>query len=359
MAETNKTEKATPKKRRDERKKGNSFQSKDVISIGMIIMGFVLINKMGGFAAGQLKNQYIAQMGRMVRLNDLTISTCMLILRDMIKTFFVTAMPVMAALMLIGILMTGVQTRFLVSADLLKFKAERISIIQGMKRLMSLRSLTQLVKSVIKILVIMWIIYSGVRNLLPLIPDILGAGIDATIVFMLERTMSMVTKICLFFAAVAVLDFAYQKYEYEKKLMMTKQEIKDEYKQTEGDPFIRGRIKEKQRKLSLNRMIQQVPTADVIVRNPTHYAVALKYDIDKDYSPVVVAKGQDYTARRIVDMAEKNGVPITENKPLARGLYRSVEINGYIPEEFFGPVAEILAWVYGGKEKEKVRYEFD
>ncbi len=218
---------------------------------------------------------------------------------------------------------------------------------------MSLRSLTQLVKSVIKILVIMWIIYSGVRNLLPLVPDILNTSIDRTIAFMMERMMSMVLKISLFFLAVAVLDFAYQKYEYEKKLMMTKQEIKDEYKQTEGDPFVRGRIKERQRKMSLNRMIQQVPTADVIVRNPTHYAIALKYDIDKDYSPMVVAKGQDYTARRILDIAAKNNVPVTENKPLARGLYQSVDINEYIPEEFFAPVAEILAWVYGNKEKDK------
>ena len=155
------------------------------------------------------------------------------------------------------------------------------------------------------------------------------------------------------FVTVAVLDFAYQYYDYEKKLRMTKQEVKYEYKQTEGDPLIKGRIREKQRKMSLNRMIQQVPNADVVVRNPTHYAVALKYDIEKDFAPVVLAKGQDHTAKRIIEVAEKNSVPVMENKPLAQGLYRSVEINDYIPAEFYQAVAEILAWVYNSKEKDK------
>jgi flagellar biosynthetic protein FlhB len=259
----------------------------------------------------------------------------------------------MAALALTGIVMTGVQTGFLVSGDLLKFKFSRISLLQGMKRLMSLRSVVQLVKSVMKVLVIMWIIYSSVKGLLLITPDILNTGMDRSIQFMIDRTMAMVYKICLFFVAVAVLDYSYQKYDYEKKLRMTKQEIKDEYKQTEGDPFIKGRIREKQRKMSLNRMIQQVPFADVIVRNPTHFAVALKYDIDKDLAPMVVAKGQDHTARRIIEAAERNHVLITENKFLAQSLYRSVEINDYIPQEFYQAVAEILAWVYSSREKDK------
>ena len=136
-------------------------------------------------------------------------------------------------------------------------------------------------------------------------PDMLNTSLDSNLSFMLDRIMSIVYKICLIFVAVAVLDFAYQKYDYEQKLRMTKQEVKDEYKQTEGDPFIKGKIRERQRKMSLNRMIQQVPNADVIVRNPTHYAVALKYDIDKDQAPIVLAKGQDFMAKRILEVAEK------------------------------------------------------
>ena len=134
---------------------------------------------------------------------------------------------------------------------------------------------------------------------------------------------------------------------------MTKQDIKDEYKQTEGDPFIKGKIKEKQRKMSMNRMIQQVPFADVIVRNPTHYAIALKYDVETDLAPMVLAKGQDYMAKRIVDAGEKNKVLITENKPLAKGLYEMVDVNDYIPAEFYQAVAELMAWVYSNKDKGK------
>ena len=353
MAETNKTEKATPKKRRDERKKGNAYQSKDVISIVVLIVGFVLISKLGGFVAGQVKLLYVKQMAMMEGLHEMTVATCMQVFREGVQVFFITSVPIMAALALTGIVMTGVQTGFLVSGDLLKFKFSRISLLQGMKRLMSLRSVVQLVKSVMKVLVIMWIIYSSVKGLLLITPDILNTGMDRSIQFMIDRTMAMVYKICLFFVAVAVLDYSYQKYDYEKKLRMTKQEIKDEYKQTEGDPFIKGRIREKQRKMSLNRMIQQVPFADVIVRNPTHFAVALKYDIDKDLAPMVVAKGQDHTARRIIEVAESNHVLITENKPLAQSLYRSVEINDYIPQEFYQAVAEILAWVYSSREKDK------
>lgn len=356
MAEMNKTEKATPKKRRDERKKGNSFQSKDIISIVMIMIGFFLISKLGGFVAARIGNLYVVQMDRAGGLYDLTIVTVMQIFRETLQVFFITAVPFAVAMVLTGIVMTGVQTRFLLSWDLLKFKFSRISIIQGMKRLMSLRSVVQLVKSIMKIFVIMWIIYTSARELLIITPDMLNTPMDRTIEYMLDTTMAMVFKICLFFVAVAILDLAYQKYDYEKKLRMTKQEVKDEYKLTEGDPLVRGRIKEKQRKMSLNRMIQQVPHADVIIRNPTHYAVALKYDIDSDLAPLVVAKGQDYTARRIIEVAERNHVFITENKSLAKTLYESVELNDYIPAEFYQAVAEILAWVYSSKEKDKKKW---
>ena len=221
----------------------------------------------------------------------------------------------------------------------------------------SLRSVVQLVKSVMKVAVIIWIIYTSVKELLVITPDILATSMDRNIEFMLEKTMSMVYKICLFFITVAILDFSYQKYDYEKKLRMTKQEVKDEYKQTEGDPLIKSRIRERQRKMSLNRMIQQVHEADVVVRNPTHYAVALKYDIDKDFAPMVLAKGQDHIAMRIIQEAEKHKVPIMEDKPLAQALYKAVELNDYIPVEFYQAVAEILAWVYNSRGKARGRYE--
>lgn len=353
MAESNKTEKATQKKRRDERKKGNTYQSKDVISIGMIIMGFVLVSQLGGFITAQVNTLYDRQIAHIQTVQNLTVAGCMQIMREAAFVFFISVIPIGMALALTGIVMTGMQTRFLVAGDLLKFKFNRISFIQGMKRLVSLRSVVQLVKSLIKIMVIMLLIYDSMKDLLSIVPDILNARMDETISFLIGRSMSLVFRVCLIFIGVAVLDLAYQKYDYEKKLRMSKQEVKDEYKQTEGDPYIKGKIKEKQRSMSMNRMIQQVPQADVIIRNPTHFAIALKYDIDNDPAPIVLAKGQDHLAKRIIDIGLQHNVLITENKPLARGLYQAVEVNSYIPGEFYQAVAEVMAWVYSNKDKGK------
>ena len=351
MAETNKSEKATPKKKKDERKKGNAFQSRDVISVVMLIVGFIFISKMGGFIGSKLKGLYIRELTHASVMYDLTIANCMQILREFVLVFFITTAPILIALAFTGAVMTGAQTGFLVSAERLKFKFNRISIIQGFKRMFSLRSAVQLVISIIKVAVIMWVIYTCVQDLLIVAPDMLNTSFDENIAFMMDRMMHIVYKICLIFVVVAVLDFSFQKYDYEKKLRMTKQEVKDEYKHTEGDPFIKGKIKEKQRKMSLNRMIQQVPNADVIIRNPTHYAVALKYDLEKDHAPIVMAKGQGHVAKRIIDIGLKHNILITENKPLAKNLYQMVEINDYIPAELYQAVAEVMAWVYSNKKR--------
>ncbi|MDD2483943.1 MAG: flagellar biosynthesis protein FlhB [Eubacteriales bacterium] len=353
MAESNKTEKATPKKRKDERKKGNAFQSKDLVSVVMILVSFVMISKFIVYMSVLLKDFYLQQLVRMENLYELTIAEVMVILKDAALAFCFSALPILLTLALIAFVVTGAQTKFLFSADLLKFKYSRISFLQGIKKMISLRAVVQLIKSLIKVFVILYIIYTSIQELLVVIPDTINNDMAESILFMKDEIMAMVYKICVIFAGVAIFDFSYQKYEYEKKLRMSKQEIKDEYKMTEGDPFIKGKIKEKQRKLSMNRMIQQVQHADVIVRNPTHYAVALKYDLDKDPAPIVLAKGQDLMAKRIIAEAEKHHVLITENKPLARSLYESVELNQYIPVELYQLVAEVMAWVFKTRKKEQ------
>jgi flagellar biosynthetic protein FlhB len=353
VAESNKTERATPKKRRDERKKGNAFQSREVTSIATLIIGFILIGKLGHFIVTQVEELYLSQLSHMAGMYDLSIVNCLQLMRESMLTFFLSTIPIIIIIGFAAILMSGAQTGFLVSGELIRFKFSRISFIQGFKRILSLRSVVELVKSIIKISVIMWIIYTSIRDLMHLTPDILNASLESNIAFMLGRIMSIVYKVCLIFVAVAILDFAYQKFDYEQRMKMTKQEVKDEYKQMEGDPQIKGKIRERQRKLSLNRMIQQVPNADVIVRNPTHFAVALKYDIKKDAAPIVLAKGQDFMAKRIIEVAEKHHILITENKPLARSLYESVEVNSYIPAQLYQAVAELMAWVYSTREKGK------
>ena len=312
-----------------------------------------MIGKTGGFIARQVYNLYLEQLDRIVSVHVLSPAVIFSIMVESFKVFIMSGLPIMLIISVTIILMTGVQTRFLISGDLIKFKYSRISIIQGTKKLFSLRSVVELVKSLIKIGVIILIIYTNLKSLLVFTPDMMNTGIVETVLFMKNRILSLVYSICMIFVAVAILDYAYQWYDYEKKLKMSKQEIKDEYKQTEGDPFIKGKIKEKQQKMSMNRMIQKVPTADVIVRNPTHFAVALKYNIDKDMAPIVVAKGQDYLAARIIRIAEENKIIIVENVPLARALYQQVRIDDYIPLEFYKTVAELMAWVYGEKKGKK------
>jgi len=175
----------------------------------------------------------------------------------------------------------------------------------------------------------------------------------AGVKFISTSVMVIVKSVIIAFVVISAFDFLYSWWEYEKNIRMSKQDVKEEYKQLEGDPHIKGKIKEKQRAISMTRMMQQVPTADVIIRNPTHYAIAIKYDIEKDRAPIVLAKGKDNIAMKIVEKAKEHEINIVENVPLARALYASTDINREIPLEFYEPVAEILAWAYRIKKKGK------
>jgi len=346
MAESNKTEKATPKKRKDERKKGNVFKSKDVVSVVSILIAFFMIVQLAPFISGQVREFYFKLMSTAGTAEMMTITQSSQLYRQAVMVVFICTAPIMAAMFLVAFVVNGIQTKFLMTGELLKFKGNRINPIQGFKRMFSLRSLVELGKSIIKILVIIWLVYRSILELMAISPDLINTSLDEGIRFMGDRIMSLVFLVCLIFAGVAILDFAYQRYDYEKKLKMSKQEVKDEFKQMEGDPQIKGKRREKQRALSMNRMIQMVPQADVVVRNPTHYAVALKYNIDEDPAPLLLAKGQDEVAGRIIKEAEKHNILMMENPPLAQSLYKEVELNSYIPSEFYQAVAEVMAWVY-------------
>ncbi len=266
--------------------------------------------------------------------------------------FAVTILPVLIIGAFASSLSTIAQTRGLVSFEALKPKFSRINPIQGIKRLFSLRGVVELLKSILKIIILGIVIYQALEQELSIIPRLAdmtipqaGAAIGAAI-------MEIVKKAALIMAFVAAVDYLYQWYEYEKNLRMSKQEIKEEYKQTEGDPQVKGKIREKQNMMARRRMMQNVPNADVVIRNPTHYAVALQYDPEHHRAPIVIAKGQDSLALRIVSVAEQHNVVVTENRPLARGLYENVELNAEIPDRFYQPVAEVLAFVYNLKKKD-------
>ena len=207
-------------------------------------------------------------------------------------------------------------------------------------------------KSLIKIGLLLILLYNILRADLAELGRMLGLPVMNSAVRTLNMGFDLVMKVCLAFTVVAFFDFLFQRWQHEKDMKMTKQEVKDEYKQTEGNPEIKGRIRRIQRQMAMSRMMQKVPEADVIIRNPTHFAVAIKYDPEKHAAPMVLAKGQDELALRIIRTGEQHGVYVIENRPLARALYASCELDREIPAEFYGAVAEVLVYIYRVSNRE-------
>lgn len=352
MPEGNKTEKATPKKRRDERKKGNVFKSQDAVAVAGLLGTFATLWLLTGTFAQQLggfMTLCLATAGEESRdvggvCGELAVQGIVLV----VKTVGIVAL----AAILCAVAATFAQTRFLVSTESMKPKFSRLSPLQGFKRLFSLKSLVETLKNLIKIAILMAIIFLSIRDMFLESSNYLYTDLTAAAAHLVEMAGEMVVRICIAFVAVAAMDFFYQWWDYEKNMMMTKQEVKEEYKQMEGDPQVKGKIKEIQRRRAQQRMMQQVPGADVVIRNPTHVAVALRYKPEKDDAPVVVAKGLDELALRIVAVAEENRVAIVENVPLARSLFAGTDLDREIPPEFYGPVAEILVYVLKLDQKE-------
>jgi flagellar biosynthetic protein FlhB len=348
-----KTEKASPKKREDERKKGNIFMSRDVATVISLVVSFYILRFFTPSFLTHIQENYKLQILRIRDIQILDIPMVMVIFRESLLLFAVTILPAILLIAFIGVIGTGIQTRFLWSREQIKFKFERINPIKGIKKLFSMRSVVELLKSLIKVVLLTWLLYGNVEAVVEDLPGMMDWDIWSAAAFTGEEITSLVISVGIAFSAVAAVDFFYQRWEYEKNIMMTKQEIKDEYKQMEGNPEVKGARKQKQREYAMGRMMQAVKDADVVVRNPTHYAVALKYTLEVDAAPMVLAKGQDRIALRIVEEAGRHEIACIENKTLARGLYEAAEIDALIPAEFFQPVAELLAWLYSQKKKEK------
>jgi len=292
-------------------------------------------------------------IGMTGEITDLTMSDVNRLAIDIMTVFATTVLPLLLIGGMVSVVFTMAQTRLLFSTKSMEFKFSRMNPLQGIKRMFSLRALVELVKTLLKIAILSYIIYTSLYKKILLLPRLMDMPIERALTYLGDLVMTIVSTSAAIFVVIAALDYFYQWWEYEKNLRMSKDEIKEEYKQTEGDPQIKGQIKERQRKMSQQRMMQNVPKADVVIRNPTHYAVAIKYDPEKDRAPVVLAKGADSLALRIIREAEKHDIIITENKPLARGLYESVEVDSEIPAEFYQAVAEVLVFVYNlRKEKE-------
>lgn len=352
MAEE-KSEKATPKRRSDERKKGNVFQSKDLTSVATLVASFLALNAFLPSIQSSLISLVYRINALVQNTTTLSIESTSNILLNAFMIFLLSSLPLLFASLLMHVAISGLQTRFIFSQENLKFKFERINIIKGLGKLFSLRSVFELVKSLLKISLLALVLYWVLADRFMMLPKLMDMEFKVTLSVIGSTILNIVWVVGAMFAFIALADYAYQWYEYEKNIKMSKQDIKDEYKQLEGDPFIKGKIKEKQRQMAQRRMMQEVPKADVIIRNPTHFAIAIKYELGKDRAPKVIAKGMDDVALRIIRIAEEHDIMIVENKPLARSLYEGVELDESIPETFYHVVAEVLALVYQMREEKK------
>lgn len=345
-----KTEQATPKKKREARKKGQVVQSKDIntalilLSVSLYIQIFNRRIAEDLYGLYQYVMSYAGSTATLYETKNLAV-----LMNEVIMTMLRIILPIIFVAMLTGLICSVLQVGVMFTNETLKVKFDKINPISGFKRLFSIRSLVEMVKSISKAAAMIYLTYSYLRNEQDLLVNLFDMEIGAIGYNFWRISFNILIRNIMFLLVLALFDYAYKRWQHNKDLRMSKQEIKDEYKQTEGDPFIKGKIKEKQRQISMSRMMQEVPKADVVITNPTHYAVAVQYDGMKHTAPIVVAKGQNLIAQNIKKKANEHDVPIVENKPLARALYATVDIGGAIPPDLFQAVAEVLAYVYSLK----------
>lgn len=347
-----KTEQATPKKRKDARDKGQVVQSKDISSAAILLVVFLVISIAKKFITDEIFYMYTMVMEEMTTTNiELTIGSFMALSYKIGFSFMKIVLPISITALLTGVIISYMQVGVLFTMEPLQFKLDKISMFKGLKRMFSLKSIVELVKSLLKAIGILLICYTYVVGRQNELMEMMNHSIEYSVAILWDLMMGVVIRSALFLFVIAMLDYAYKKWENDKELRMSKQEIKEEYKQMEGDPLIKSKIKEKQRQMAMSRMMQDVPSADVIITNPSHFAVALRYNRDESDAPKVIAKGRDLVAQNIKRLAIENSVPIVENKPLARALYAAVEIGDYIPPDLFEAVADVLAYVYQLKNR--------
>ena len=341
-----KTERATPKKRRDERKKGHVAMSKDVVTVVSLIGIFCWLRLLFPLIYESLEDAMVFQISAVGGMDEMSLANQQQVGWKAVVVIAECVFPLGLLSIAFAVLGTGVQTRFLFTWDPLKFKLSKLNPLKGIKNMFSLKQVIELLKASVKILILGVVLYNILKDQIIVIAQMMDTSVTASGVYVLKKIFNMVLQVGMVFIAIAGFDLFYQRWSFEKDMKMTKEEVKEEFKQTEGDPKVKGKIRSIQQSMARSRMMQAVPDADVIIRNPTHFAVALKYDINRDNAPIVIAKGQDHIALKIVEVGEQHGVRILENKPLARGLYASTPLNSEIPAEYYGVVAEILVEIF-------------
>lgn len=340
------TEKATPKRREDARKKGQIARGAELPAALGFLGALVAFNFLGENFSSTI-GVYIQDTARKIAtLHELNSADVNVLFFDAVKTLALISLPVMVVALGAGLAGNFAQGGFSLTAEALKPKADRFSPAKNIKKIFGLDSVVNLVKSFVKLILLAAIAYGVLSPVIENAPTFVNAPIATVATKLGETLYSLAFRYGLMLLALALADYGYAFYKNEKSMRMSKQEIRDEYKESEGDPMIKSQRRRAARALLQKRSMAEVPTASVVITNPTHFAVALRYDREKDAAPVVVAKGADKMAAKIREIARENSIPLVENKPLARALYKMVEPNQIIPAEFFGAVAEILAFVF-------------
>jgi flagellar biosynthesis protein FlhB len=345
-----KTEQATTQRREDFRKSGQVAQSREVANIlvllGVGIVFYFLSREFLTQVMGLFSISFTDNVIKAAREGEIIPALKM----GLEKGFFLVA-PVFGITVLMAVGATVAQIGFLTAWEHISPDIERINPLAGFSKIFNMRSLVEGFKSTLKIIVIGTVTFLVIKDELAFTPQIVQLSVPQIFTYMGSVIFKLIGGVCVLMACVAVLDYGFQRWDLEKRMRMTKQEVKEEFKQREGDPLIKSRIKRIQRELAQKRMMEKVPKADVVITNPTHIAVALQYDREAMAAPVLIAKGADLIAERIKEIARKHNVPVVENKPLARAIYKTIKLNHPIPKSLYNAVAEVLAYVYRLKGK--------
>ena len=352
-----KTEPATAKKRSDTRKEGQVAKSRDLNNAISLLAFFLVIKLFVSYVGSGLIDCFtmvytkIADFGDKNNF-DFNLNMVHYTMREILLKMLLIMLPVFAVGVLVAFVCDVVQVKWRITTKPLKPKFSKLNPISGFKRFFSIQSLVSLLKSIAIIGALVWVVYSEMKDEIETLFSFYDRTLQTSLLYIGNFAINTGIKISIVMLIIGVADYIFQKYKFNKDIMMTKQEVKDEFKNSEGDPQIKSQIKRRMMQASQRRMMQSVPKADVVITNPTHFAVAIQYDPKTAKAPVVLAKGEDYLARKIKEVAKENNVSIVENKPLARMLYYNVDVGMEIPPELYQAVAEVLAFVYKMKNKQ-------
>ncbi len=344
------TEQATGKRRAEARKKGQVARSREISSVAVLLVALSVIYVLSTYLFQRL-SWVMVQSLQKIGTFSLSPENILGFGGEIVWALVQILAPILLAVFVMGILSNYVQIGTLFTLEVIQPKLSRMDPIQGFRRLLSKQSFAEVLKALFKFLIIAWVAYATVQNELAEILTLPDQEAGAILRFIGSVSARIFFKTVLVMAALAVLDYLFQRWSYEKSLRMTKREVQEEFKQTEGDPLVKSRIRSIQREMARRRMMAEVPKADVVITNPTHLAVALGYDKEEMAAPKVLAKGAGIIAEKIKEVARAHQIPLVENKPLAQALYKIVDLGQVIPSTLYQVVADILAHVYRMKNR--------